>query len=151
MSLVGLTFRLGGHAAFFGIAAELKEPRDFPKAICLLQSIDISLYLITSVVIYRYAGVDVESPALGSAGPVVKRVAYGVALPTVCISESTETESGVVELLTNRSLRSSSPVLFMVMWLPNSSTCASLLAQTAYTRTTGLPKAHGLVSVSLYG
>jgi hypothetical protein len=35
-------------------------------------------------VVYRYAGVDVASPALGSASRVVVKVAYGIALPTVC-------------------------------------------------------------------
>ncbi|EIT74011.1 hypothetical protein Ao3042_09997 [Aspergillus oryzae 3.042] len=62
------------------------DPRDFPKALCLLQSIDISLYIIAAVVIYRYAGVDVASPALGSASPVVSKVAYGIALPTIIIA-----------------------------------------------------------------
>jgi hypothetical protein len=73
----------GGHAAFFGLAAELKDPRDFPKGLCLLQGIDICLYLVAAVVIYRYGGPDVSSPALGSAGHIVGKVAYGIALPTV--------------------------------------------------------------------
>lgn len=64
--------------------AELKDPRDYPKALCLLQGLDISLYVLAAVVIYRYGGPDVASPALGSAGPVVSKIAYGIALPTVC-------------------------------------------------------------------
>lgn len=43
----------------------------------------MSLYIIASVVIYRYVGLEVTSPALGSAGPLIARIAYGVALPTV--------------------------------------------------------------------
>lgn len=74
---------LAGHAAFFGLMAELKDPRDFPKAICLLQGLDISLYILAAVVIYRYGGPDVSSPALGSAGPILSKIAYGIALPTV--------------------------------------------------------------------
>jgi len=64
--------------------AELQDPRDFPKALALLQGIDITLYIITAVVIYLYAGDDVASPALGSASPIVSKIAYGVGLPTVC-------------------------------------------------------------------
>lgn len=64
--------------------AELKNPRDFPKALCLLQCVDISIYLVAAVVIYVYAGADVASPALGSASPLIAKIAYGVALPTVC-------------------------------------------------------------------
>jgi hypothetical protein len=63
--------------------AELKEPKDFPKALALLQTIDMSLYIVAAVVIYRYTGADVASPALGSAGPLVSKIAYGLALPTV--------------------------------------------------------------------
>lgn len=63
--------------------AELKDPRDYPKALCLLQGIDISLYIIAAIVIYRYTGAEVASPALGSAGTLVSKIAYGIALPTV--------------------------------------------------------------------
>ena len=78
-----LTNKPAGHAAFFHLMAELENPRDYPKALCLLQGIDISLYVLAAVVIYCYAGESVTSPALGSAGPIVSRVAYGIALPTV--------------------------------------------------------------------
>lgn len=71
------------HNTFFTFMAELKNPRDFPKALALLQTIDMTLYIIAAVVIYRYAGPDVSSPALGSASPLVSRIAYGIALPTV--------------------------------------------------------------------
>lgn len=74
-----------GHAAFFGLMAELKDPRDYPKAICLLQGLDISLYIIAAIVIYRYTGADVSSPALGSAGSLISKVAYGIAIPTVSL------------------------------------------------------------------
>ncbi|OGM50864.1 amino acid transporter, partial [Aspergillus bombycis] len=64
----------------------VEGPPGLPKALCLLQSIDISLYIIAAVVIYRYGGADVASPALGSASPVVSKVAYGIALPTIIIA-----------------------------------------------------------------
>lgn len=77
-----------GHVAFFGFIAELRDPKDYPKSLVLLQGTDTLLYLITAVVIYCYAGQGVTSPALGSAGDVVAKVAYGVALPTVCLPTS---------------------------------------------------------------
>ena len=49
----------------------------------LLQICDISMYLIVGIVVYRYTGDMVESPALGSASTTVKKAAWGVALPTV--------------------------------------------------------------------
>ncbi|KAJ5818188.1 hypothetical protein N7474_003779 [Penicillium riverlandense] len=85
-AVCNIVFAFSGHAAFFGLMAELRNPRDFPKSLCLLQGLDISLYLIAALVIYRYAGDDVSSPALGSASPVVAKVAYGIALPTIIIA-----------------------------------------------------------------
>ena len=83
-AVCNIVFAFSGHAAYFGLMAELKNPRDFTKSLCLLQGIDISLYMIASLVIYRYAGDGVTSPALGSASPLVAKICYGIALPTVC-------------------------------------------------------------------
>ena len=69
--------------AFFSFISEFKNPKDFPKALFLLQISDVSMYIVVAVVVYRYAGNKVESPALGSAGKLVSKVAYGIAIPTV--------------------------------------------------------------------
>jgi hypothetical protein len=63
--------------------AELKDPRDFPKALMLLQSVDVCLYIVAAIVIYIYGGAQTQAPALSSASPLVSKVAYGIALPTV--------------------------------------------------------------------
>lgn len=63
----------------------MEKPQDFPKALCMLQIFEIVLYVVAAVVIYYYVGNDVASPALGSAGPIMKKVAYGIAIPTVCL------------------------------------------------------------------
>ena len=76
---------IAGHVAFFGFISEMKEPTDYPKTMILLQSVDTSMYVVAAVVIYRYVGADVASPALGSAGHVMSKVAYGIAIPTVSI------------------------------------------------------------------
>jgi hypothetical protein len=85
-AVCNIVFAFCGHAAFFGLMAELKNPADFTKSLCLLQGIDMALYIMAAVVIYRYAGADVTSPALGSASPIVAKVAYGIALPTIIIA-----------------------------------------------------------------
>jgi amino acid permease len=76
-------FSTAGHVAFFSFISEFKNPKDFPKALFMLQICDISMYVVVGVVVYRYAGNKVSSPALGSAGKVVSKVAYGIAIPTV--------------------------------------------------------------------
>ncbi|KAF5865071.1 hypothetical protein ETB97_005312 [Aspergillus alliaceus] len=45
--------------------------------------VDTSMYVVSAVVIYCSVGPGVSSPALSSAGPVMKKVAYGLAIPTV--------------------------------------------------------------------
>jgi hypothetical protein len=44
------------------------------------------MYIIASVVIYYYAGTNVASPALDSASPIIRKVAYGAATPTTMIA-----------------------------------------------------------------
>lgn len=43
-------------------------------------------YLTFSLVVYRYCGQWVASPSLGSAGPLVKKIAYGLGLPGLLVS-----------------------------------------------------------------
>lgn len=71
---------------FFNFCAELKDPRDFPKALVFMQTLAVSFYMIISVVIYYYAGPHVASPALGSASPIVRKIAFGIALPTIVVA-----------------------------------------------------------------
>jgi hypothetical protein len=70
--------------AFFGFIDEMKNPAEFPKSLALLQISDISMYCVVAIIVYRYAGTDVTSPALGSAGSTISKIAYGIAIPTVC-------------------------------------------------------------------
>ncbi|KAF2139877.1 uncharacterized protein K452DRAFT_231369 [Aplosporella prunicola CBS 121167] len=74
------------HIAFFGFISELKDPRDFNKSLAMLESVAVVLYIIVSCVIYRYAGAAVKSPAIGSASPLVAKIVYGIAIPTIVIA-----------------------------------------------------------------
>lgn len=85
-SVSNIVFAYGGHVAWVSFISELRDPREFPKALVLQQSLDIILYTVASVVIYRYAGEHVTSPALSTNGPIVKKVAWGLALPTIVIA-----------------------------------------------------------------
>ncbi|RMD44155.1 hypothetical protein DV735_g977, partial [Chaetothyriales sp. CBS 134920] len=86
LNVSNIIFAFAGHSCYFGFIAEMKNPKDWPKALASLQIFDIVLYLVAAVVIYRYAGDEVASPALGSATGVVKKVAWGIALPTIVIA-----------------------------------------------------------------
>lgn len=75
-----------GHVAFFSFISELHTPTTYPKALFLLQGVDVSMYVIVAIVTYRYAGTDVASPALGSTSPLLRKIAYGIAIPTIVIA-----------------------------------------------------------------
>lgn len=95
--VTNIVFAYCAHVAFFGLIAEMEDPKEFPKALCMLQFFEIALYVTAAIVIYYHVGNDVVSPALGSAGPLLKKVAYGIAIPTVCTNL---TSSSAVQTLT---------------------------------------------------
>ncbi|CAP86672.1 hypothetical protein E8E15_009689 [Penicillium rubens] len=82
-AVTNIVFAYCAHVAFFGLLAEMEEPKDFPKALVMLQTFEVIFYTVAAVVIYYYVGQEVTSPALGSAGPILKKVAYGIAIPTI--------------------------------------------------------------------
>ena len=85
-SVSNIVFAYAGHVSFFSFISEFRDPKEFPKALFLLQGADTTMYLIVALVVYWYTGTDVTSPALGSAVGVVKKVAWGIAIPTIVIA-----------------------------------------------------------------
>jgi amino acid permease len=81
-----IVFAYAGTPAFFSIASEMRDPTHYNRALVLCQSVVTCFYLAIGIVIYYYCGSYVSSPALGSAGLIVKRVSYGFALPGLIVS-----------------------------------------------------------------
>ena len=86
LATTNIIFAYAGHVAFFSFISELKRPEQYPKALYLLQGVDVSMYILVAVVTYRYAGSDVKSPALSSASPLLSKIAYGIAIPTIVVA-----------------------------------------------------------------
>lgn len=76
-----LIFAFSGTPAFFSIVAEMRDPTQYNKSLLLCQSVVTTVYTIIGCVVYYYCGVYVASPALGSAGGTIKKIAYGFAIP----------------------------------------------------------------------
>ncbi|OQE37881.1 hypothetical protein PENCOP_c009G04345 [Penicillium coprophilum] len=85
LAIANIIFAYAGHVAFFTLFSELKELKDFPKALALLQMSEMILYTVAATVIYAYIGPTVNSPALNSAGQLFRKVSYGIAIPTIVI------------------------------------------------------------------
>ncbi|KAJ5114248.1 hypothetical protein NUU61_000007 [Penicillium alfredii] len=75
-----------GTSAFIPVIAEMRNTKEYPKSVYLSMSLATASYLTFSLVIYAWCGKWIASPALGSAGGIVKRVAYGIALPGLIIN-----------------------------------------------------------------
>ncbi|TGO24789.1 hypothetical protein BPAE_0095g00020 [Botrytis paeoniae] len=86
LSVTNIVFAYAGHIAFFTFISELRTPSDFPKSLATLQTIEIALYLLSSILIYIYTGSSISSPALLSAGPILSKIAFGIAIPTIVIA-----------------------------------------------------------------
>ncbi|GAA6006875.1 hypothetical protein JCM10207_009121 [Rhodosporidiobolus poonsookiae] len=80
-----IVFSFAGLPNFVNIMSEMKRPEDFKKSLFLCNSVVISTYLIIGSVVYHFCGIYVASPALGSAGDLLKKVCYGIALPGLII------------------------------------------------------------------
>lgn len=72
---------LCGTAGFFNIHAEMRDQKQYNKALFIGQAFVVSNYIVLGCMVYGKVGVYVTSPALGSAGPLFKKICYGVALP----------------------------------------------------------------------
>ncbi|OAA57160.1 Amino acid transporter, transmembrane [Cordyceps fumosorosea ARSEF 2679] len=81
-----LVFAFAGTGAFFPIVAEMRDPRLYPRALAVCQTLITVVYLVVGIVVYYYCGSYVASPALGSAGKTMKKIAYGIALPGLLAS-----------------------------------------------------------------
>ncbi|CAH0050660.1 unnamed protein product [Clonostachys solani] len=75
----------------FSFMDEMHTPRDYMKSIWASVSIQIVIYTLTGAICYAFIGPNVQSPALLSAGNLVSKVAFGVALPVIFISGSINT------------------------------------------------------------
>jgi hypothetical protein len=78
-----IVFAYCAHVAFFGLIAELETQQDFKKSLFMLQGFEICLYLTVAIVVYFYIGSEVTSPAFNSAGPLMSKIAFGIAIPTI--------------------------------------------------------------------
>lgn len=85
-SISSIVFAYAGTPAFFNIVSEMREPRHYTKALIVCQGTMTAVYIAIGCVVYYFCGSYVSSPALGSAGHLMKKVCYGIALPGLLVS-----------------------------------------------------------------
>ncbi|KAM7198399.1 Transmembrane amino acid transporter domain containing protein [Naviculisporaceae sp. PSN 640] len=91
IAIANIVFAYSFALCQFSFMDEMHTPTDFPKSILSLGIIEIVIYTLTGALVYAFVGADVQSPALLSAGPLVSKVAFGIAIPVIFISGSINT------------------------------------------------------------
>ncbi|KAL1408654.1 hypothetical protein Q8F55_005467 [Vanrija albida] len=79
-------FSYGAVPCNFSIISEMRDHRVYVKSMSYSIFFLTAAYLIIGCVVYHYCGQYVSSPALGSAGPLLKKISYGIALPALIAS-----------------------------------------------------------------
>jgi hypothetical protein len=128
--------------------SEMRNPREYAKAVNWCMGIVTAAYLSFSLVVYRWCGKWVASPSLGSAGPTVKKIAYGVGLIGLCVSGALFVHVGakyifVRILRKSRHLQSNSVVHWSV-WLGS----VSLMTIVSFLIASGVPIFNYLLSLA---
>ncbi|GAD95441.1 amino acid transporter, putative [Paecilomyces variotii No. 5] len=142
-----LVFAFSGTAGFFSIASEMRDPRLYARSTLICQAIVTSVYLTIGCVVYYYCGSYVASPALGSAGILLKKVCYGLALPGLVVTETImihiPAKYVFVRLMRDSRHLTANTVTHWSVWLG----CSFTVSLIAYLIASGIPIFNGLVSL----
>ncbi|KAI9154891.1 hypothetical protein HJFPF1_07451 [Paramyrothecium foliicola] len=142
-----LIFAYAGTPAFFAIVAEMRDPRLYTRSLMICQSGVTATYLAIGIVVYYFAGSYVASPALGSAGVLMKKVCYGLALPgllaTTTIVIHLPAKYIFIRVLRGSDHLTSHTFIHWGTWLG----CTFGTTLVAYLIASGIPVFGGLVSL----
>ncbi|KAL4802254.1 transmembrane amino acid transporter protein-domain-containing protein [Aspergillus unguis] len=81
-----LLFAYSGTPGFFSIVSEMRNPEHYTSALLACQTGVTIVYATIGCVVYYYCGSYVSSPALGSAGGLIKIISYAFALPGLLVT-----------------------------------------------------------------
>ncbi|KAL4948747.1 transmembrane amino acid transporter protein-domain-containing protein [Aspergillus filifer] len=136
-----------GTSAFLPVISEMKNPKDYKKALYLCMSLVTASYLAFSLVVYRWCGQWVASPSLGSAGQTIKMVSYGVALLGLIVSGTLYLHVGAkyvfVRILANSRHLQANTVVHWGTWLGST----TILGATAFILASAIPIFNYLIAL----
>ncbi|BEI81643.1 hypothetical protein CcaverHIS002_0208030 [Cutaneotrichosporon cavernicola] len=142
-----IVFAFAATPTYFGIISEMRDPRSYKRTMCTSMGILYCVYATIGIVVYYFCGQYVASPALGSAGPTMKKVAYGIAIPallaSVCIYLHLAAKYFFVRILSGTPHLSSSTKIHWVTWY----SCVTISALVAYIIASAIPIFSNLISL----
>ncbi|GAA6039368.1 hypothetical protein JCM8097_002819 [Rhodosporidiobolus ruineniae] len=142
-----ILFGLGGTPAFLPIACEMRNIHHYKRSLLLCQSVVVSVFLMIGIIMYCYAGEYVSSPALGTPGVLIKRIAYGLALPgllgTATIYTHLPAKFIFVRLLRNSHHLNHSTPRHWIVWF----SCTASIVLIAFIIAASVPVFSGIVGL----
>ncbi|KAH6988408.1 transmembrane amino acid transporter protein-domain-containing protein, partial [Ilyonectria destructans] len=122
-------------------------PNYYTRSLVLCQTVISACYIAIGCVVYYFCGSYVASPALGSAGILIKKVSYGVALPglivTTMLTCHLASKHVFVRILRGSRHLAANTFIHWSSWLG----CTLVITVIAYIIASGIPIFGGLVSL----
>jgi hypothetical protein len=85
VAAINLFIFTAGTSMFLPVISEMRCPQEYRKACIWSGIIVFSMYLVFCLIIYRYCGNWLSVPAFGSAGTLIKKISYGIAMPGLIV------------------------------------------------------------------
>ncbi|KAJ4012461.1 hypothetical protein NW752_008156 [Fusarium irregulare] len=148
-----LVFTYAGTPAFFNIVSEMRDPQMYTRSLTICQVTVTVVYIIVGTIMYYFCGSYVASPAIGSAGPLLKKVGYGIALPgllgSAILLGHLPAKHIFIRLLRGTEHLTANTTIHWVTWIGSTATVSIV----AYVIASGIPVFGGLVSLigALFG
>ncbi|KAF1940607.1 hypothetical protein EJ02DRAFT_226669 [Clathrospora elynae] len=137
-----------GTSAFLPVMSEMRHPREYSKAVSWCMGIVTAAYLSFSLVVYKWCGKWVASPSLGSAGPMVKKISYGVGLIGLCVSGAlfvhVSAKYVFVRILRNSKHLQANSAVHWSTWL----SCVASMSLVSFLIASGVPIFNYLLSLA---
>ncbi|KAK3301876.1 amino-acid permease [Chaetomium strumarium] len=83
-AFLNISYTFIGQITLPSFIAEMRDPREFPKALWACTVAEIVLFSVVGAVVYAYTGNQyMTAPAFGSLQPLFKKVAFSFMIPTI--------------------------------------------------------------------
>ncbi|KAK7751486.1 hypothetical protein SLS62_006571 [Diatrype stigma] len=83
-AFLNISYTFIGQITLPSFIAEMREPKDFPKALWACTILEIFVFSIVGAVIYAYTGNQyMTAPAFGSLEPLYKKISFSFMIPTL--------------------------------------------------------------------
>ncbi|CAK5280942.1 unnamed protein product [Mycena citricolor] len=83
-AFLNISYTLIGQITIPSFIAEMKEPKDFPKALWAVTICEIVVFSLCGSIMYHYVGNQyMTAPAFGALQPTYKKIAFSFAIPTI--------------------------------------------------------------------